>query len=90
MQEALDTDPDFQRTLPSAGVFKAHGQEPLECFSRLAALEASVVTAVPGSTGTRQSTQATPSRRRRHTSQEPERREANSSDFSDLGWLGRN
>jgi penicillin-binding protein 1A len=87
MQEALDTDPDFQRTLPSAGVFKAHGQEPLECFSRLAALEAS---AVPGSKGTRQATQATPSRRRRLTLQEFERREANSSDFSDMSWPGRN
>ncbi len=87
MQEALDTGPDFQRTLPSAGVFKAHGQEPLECFSRLAALEAS---AVPGSKGTRQATQATPSRRRRLTLQEFERREANSSDFSDMSWPGRN
>jgi penicillin-binding protein 1A len=90
MQEALDTDPDFRRTLPSAGGFKAHSQEPLECFSRLAALEAPVVTARAGPGGTHQSTQATPSRRRRLTSQEPERREAISSDFGDMGWPGRN
>jgi penicillin-binding protein 1A len=91
MQEVLDTDPDFRRTPPSsAGVFKARGQEPLECLSRLAELEASVVTAVPESRGTRHATQATSSRPRRLTSQEFERREANSSDFSDMGWPGRN
>ena len=90
MQEVFDTDPEFRRTLTPAGVFEARSQEPLECFSRLTALEASVVTAVPGSRGTRKPTQATPSRRRRLTSQEPERREALSLDFSDMGWPGRN
>ncbi len=89
MQEALDTGPEFWRKLPSARVFEVRSQEPLERSSGLAALDALVVTADPGSGGTRRSTQASPSPRRRLTSKELERREASSSDFSDMSWLGR-
>ncbi len=53
MQEALDTDPEFWRKLPSAGAFEARSREPLERSPGLAALDALVVTADPGSSGTR-------------------------------------
>jgi penicillin-binding protein 1A len=53
MHEALDTGLDFRRKLPSAGVFEARSQEPLERSLGLAALESLVIIADPGSRGVR-------------------------------------
>lgn len=45
MQKALDTDSDFRRKLPQIAVFEARSRKPFERSSRLASLEALVVSA---------------------------------------------
>jgi penicillin-binding protein 1A len=75
MQKALDAGADFRRTLPKIPVFEARSREPIQRSSRLASLEALVVTAPDSeSRRTRRSRHAMAigaSRRRRFIAEEP-------------------
>ena len=92
MQKALDTGFNSRRKPPKIPVFEARSREPLQSPSRLASLEALVVSAADSELRRmRRSTHAMAvgsSRQRHFVSEEPFIFDF-SSDLSDMGWFGR-